>query len=60
MTPTTKREPRKSQQLVLRDESASPGAALMERVAFHRNPMPEDEAIVEAWRPTLCLAVTLG
>jgi hypothetical protein len=58
MPNTASREPRNLQRLVLRDASASPGVELMERIAFHRSPMPEDLAIIEAWRPTLCLGVT--
>ena len=51
--PKPKREPRKIQRIVLRDQSATPGAALMQRLATHKHPAPEDLAIVDAWAPSL-------
>ena len=55
--PTPKREPRKIERIVLRDQSAVPGVALMERIAMHRHPSPEDLAIVECWAPSLPIGV---
>ena len=51
--PKPKREPRKVQRIVLRDQSATPGVALMQRLAMHRHPAPEDIAIIDAWAPSL-------
>ena len=51
--PKPKREPRKIQRIVLRDQSATPGVALMERLAMYRNPAPEDLAIVDCWAPSI-------
>ena len=53
--PKSKREPRKVQRIVLRDQSATPGVALMQRLAMHRHPAPEDLAIVDCWAPSLPL-----
>ncbi len=55
--PAPKRESRKIERIVLRDQSATPGVALMERVAMHRHPSPEDLAIVQCWAPSLPLGV---
>jgi hypothetical protein len=56
-TEAGKRQPKIHHRIELRDESATPGVALMERIAFTRNPMPEDLAIVSAWQTVLCLPV---
>jgi hypothetical protein len=56
---TEKNTPTHLQRLTMRDLSASPDDRFVERCA-ERWVSDEDQAIREAWSPTLCVRVRVG